>query len=327
MRKKSLISFVFLLPMAVQAQAPFVPGAVNPVYDPGGVAQTIKDNYDKIEQHTKRMSVLQADMTLSGLMVESRVDATNNATANAITRLNQQRADIHNLEAAQQAQPAMYACAPVGISISLEDALCDQLDLIAERSNDADRISLSSAPSLQFAITGIPSPQDASSLPFEMPDTKTLSLQSLSALMGSPPSHDEQLSLDLRDVITVVMPSYRPSQARRQWGESETLMEMQSIALTNLPRKAVESVAARRYGGSGISEAGAINLFGEEHFSDERITDLTTNQALSEDAVWRERYTSRAFMVWRSVNEFELSLEHEMLLAVRLARAANSNEQ
>jgi len=325
MKIRYLGALVLMIPLASNAQNPFYPGVINPTKDIQGIAQTIQDNYDKINQHLQRIGSMQADMQLSGIMQASKVDAMNNASANATVRLNQQRTDLHNLEVAQQAQPAMYACAPIGVSINLEEAQCEQVDLIAERAEVVDRSSLSSAPSLQYAVTGIPADDDSQSTPLQRPRPEDLSLESIPALMGSPASHDLELTTVVQEMVSALLPAHQPNQARRQWTPTQTVLEMQVIAQTNLPRKAVESVAARRAESGGLSEAGAIQAYGGEHFSDERISDLTTNPALSEDAMWRERYTSRAFLVWRSINEFELALELEVLLAVRLASAVDDN--
>lgn len=289
------------------------------------IVQKMEENYARIEEQRERVSQMKDQMEQAGINTELKVDGNNNAITNATVRLNQQKTDVHNLNLAKETVPALFACDAVATSESLEEILCAQEDKRMQASSSMDRQSLASSPGLtglsarDVALQQAPDPDEE-----ELISAQDL-LEPISALMGHPASHPQELSDSVTSAVAIAFPLHAGSHLREEWNSEQSLNEMQRIARKNLPQKVAYGIAARRAEVDGVSEAGALDVFARNHHSGKRTENLTTNNVLPQASINRERFLSKAARVWRSVNEYEMALEQEFVLAVRLAEAVSAS--
>ncbi len=309
--------------LAIGLALPLNAFAQIPQTDWAGLAQAILSNYQKIAAAAEKIAAMGSGVDNEAAMAEQKVDAWNNAAANAISRMNQQRADVHNMEVAQDARPLMDACSAYSSSFSIEDAVCDYLDSMNRQAQAVDKASLASSPNLAATLTGKDpvTPAGASSAgTAPVPrTTHGLTPDKISPLVGIPVSVSGADAEDLQRMLDITFPAYEGDPHKRYTNDPEGLLEARTALRTNLARKMAGAIAARRQAESGdASEAGMVMAFGEQWYSPDRMETLTTGKTMTEETLWRDRAVSQAFKVWRSVNDYELALEREVILATQL---------
>lgn len=318
--KRGLVALALALPLSHGAAAGI------PQTDWANLAEAITSNVQKAITWANRLSLRQSEMDTEAENAELKVDTWNNGFANATARLNQQLTDLYNLALAKSGAPAQYACAPYSVSIQLEDMLLDRLCDEEERSRGVDQETLAGSPALAAALGLEVDPDAEPQAPRERTPTSELDPSAIAGLLGLPLSHDERAEKAVRDMIDITYPTYRPDPTKTDFMDYELAHEMGEIIRHNTPSKLIHGIAAKRVEHGGVSEAGLLDALAQDQFSIERIAHLLTRES-TQDQLWRERLLSKSFRVWRSVQEYEQSLEQEFIAAIRLLEAMGGDTE
>lgn len=318
MMRKNLCSVTLYMAPSLALGFPLLGAGPYTVIDPAVLAERIVSNKHAIEEHLDRSKMGQLASDQEAMLSAARIDANNNAMANAAVRANQREADTYNLEVSAQGNPA-DSCAAFAVSQIMEDLLCQSEAQIVRATALTDQASIGYGIAFEGTL-GI----SGESVPLPPPEFDEEDLGFTAALLGDPVSHDSYTSGQVLSGISMMTPSTSPPVTRRQLGEAESLGLMQQILRGNLPQKSLIGIEGRRAETEGFSEAGALSLFSSMHFSEDRTADLSTGANHNEASLWRERYMSLAFRVWRTVNEYEISLNNEVLVAVQLLELLDS---
>ncbi len=273
----------------------------------------------------------------------AQIEAQNNAAANHVIRHNQQQTDIHNLALANKAQIAPNAseviaatlsdaCVTTRVASRLATEDTDRLKkikLIGDKSAESDftdqllQVVQLSAPSM---LT--PSIED---------DGKQTALSALDGhlLLSTQASVDTLSETDLQKAIALtnlIAPPYFPTAHELSLGtdtgqEKKVVEILTSLAAHNAPRQAAQSVLSKRVAGStGLSELSSLQTFVDASYGragdmgDSAAYSIMSAQTLSATAVLRQYTIQRAFRAQMMERAFKVSLEHEALLAARLAQ-------
>lgn len=324
--RRLLLALGIALPLNAFAQIPDT--------DWAGLAQAILSNYQKLAAAAEKVSMMGAEVSHEGVMAEQRVDAWNTAAANAIIRMNQQRTDVHNKDVAQDARPLMDACSAFSTSFEIEEALCQYMESMARQAEKTDQKTLENSPSLASTLTGKTPTGPAGAggaagaagagskdKPSFAGLIEDLGPENISPLVGIPVQVAKNEVADFQRMLDIAFPAYQGNPQRISTSDVPGLFEAREAIRTNLARKVAGSIAARRQADQGPSEAGMVSAFGEKWYSPERLETLAAGKTITEESLWRDRAVSRAFMVWRAVNDYEIALEREVILATQLLEA------
>jgi len=118
---KSLLAGAILSTVCSSAQALIVP-----VTDYANFSIKIMDDVNRAMEYMKSTGIYQAIDAARSYDTQSRVDAFNNGAANWIARVQQQAADVFNLEQQSKNQPMQDACQTMSVQGSLTDAVCGE---------------------------------------------------------------------------------------------------------------------------------------------------------------------------------------------------------
>lgn len=150
-----------LIASAMMAAALIVPTtshALLPGTDIAKFGQRMVDMILEMSDSAIMQSLKEAALEMDKFASEFKIDATNNAFGNMISRTNQAKTDIHNLEQLENSQASPDACAVQMMSANLDDVLCGQ-EGVLYRMRSGRQVAAPSAMSVSLDMSPLPSEQ------------------------------------------------------------------------------------------------------------------------------------------------------------------------
>lgn len=155
MRKfaKGLLGVAILAGSISSANAFIIPNT-----DLANFQQRVTDDINRSLEFLKSTAAYQALDQARSYDTQGRVDAFNNGAANWISRVQQQAADVFNLQKEEDSKPLQNACETFSVQGAASDALCEEggiLDAIAEKMGIVSNGSLETYQKAKDAVSSL----------------------------------------------------------------------------------------------------------------------------------------------------------------------------
>lgn len=118
----------------------------------------VTDDVNRGLEFLRSTAMYQALDQVRSFDTESRVDAFNNGAANWISRVQQQAADVFNLQKEEDSKPLQNACETFSVQGAVSDAICDEggiLDAVAEQLGIVSSSSLETYQKAKDAVSSL----------------------------------------------------------------------------------------------------------------------------------------------------------------------------